>query len=77
METIGEMIAAYCERSGSTRQAIANDVGVTPNQLRRKLRGNAPIYLDEAGTLSKILGVSIEDVYMASPRRRRPSKLAN
>lgn len=71
MQTISEMVAIHCVRDSDTRKNIARRIGISTDQFRRKLRGQAPIYFDEARELSRILNVSLEELYQASPRRSK------
>lgn len=58
-----EKVGEYAEASGTTREAIADKMGISRSSFFNKLRGSYEFSLSEAFTLSRILGVSLDDFY--------------
>lgn len=58
-----EKVGEYAEAKGTTREAIADKMGISRSSFFNKLRGSYEFSLSEAFTLSRILGVSLDDFY--------------
>lgn len=61
MYSIIERVGAYCAKTGSSREDIANKLGVTRQSLRSKLNGEVDFKLSEAMNLADILGCTVDD----------------
>jgi DNA-binding XRE family transcriptional regulator len=59
--TILERVGAYCARTGTSREDLANKLGVTRQTLKAKLDGEVEFKLSEAMNLAKILDCTVED----------------
>lgn len=58
-----EKIGQYVEARGTTRDAIAVQLGISRSSLFNKLRGDKEFSLQEAFNLSRILGISLDELY--------------
>lgn len=58
-----EKVGEYAEAKGTTREAIADKMGISRSSFFNKLRGSYEFSLSEAFKLSRILGVSLDDFY--------------
>lgn len=58
-----EKVGQYAEAKGTTRDAIADKIGMSRSSFFNKLRGSYEFSLSEAFKLSRILGISLDDFY--------------
>ena len=58
-ETVGQ----YAEAKETTKEAIADQIGMSRSSFFNKLRGSFEFSLSEAFKLSRILDVSLDDFY--------------
>lgn len=61
MYTILERVGAYCARTGTSREDIAKQLGVTRQTFKSKLNGDVEFKLSEALNLAEILHCTVED----------------
>lgn len=55
-------VAAYCAVTGTTKDELARDLGMTRQTLHSKLTGETEFKLSEAVQLSKILGCDVDEL---------------
>lgn len=58
-----EKIDEYVDANGTTRDAIAEKLGMSRSSFFNKQRGSNEFSLSEAFNLSRILGVSLDELY--------------
>ena len=58
-----EKVGQYAEAKGTTRDAIADKIGMSRSSFFNKLRGSYEFSLSEAFKLSRILGIKLDDFY--------------
>ena len=69
LNSLKERIGAFLENTGTTKQSLANQLGISTQTLRNKLSGKSDFSLTEGICLSKILGCTVEDLrHSASDR---------
>lgn len=61
--TLQERVGQYIEASQTTMSAVADQIGISRSSLFNKLRGSNEFSLSEAFSLSRILGVSLDEFY--------------
>ena len=59
---IKQRVGAYLEGTGSTKEQLAHDLGISRGALYAKLNGTSDFTLPEAYALSKLLGCTVEDL---------------
>ena len=59
---IRERVGAYLERTGATKQSVANALGITTVTLASKLRGDSPFDLEQAFKLADLMGCKVDDL---------------
>lgn len=63
METaIRQRVGAYLESTGTTKEQLAHDLGISRGALYAKLNGTTDFSLPEAYSLARILGCSMDDL---------------
>lgn len=60
---LSEKVNEYAETNGVTRDALADSLGMSRSSFFNKLRGSYEFRLSEAHALSRILGVSLDELY--------------
>lgn len=61
--TLQERVGQYVKASQTTMGAVADQIGISRSSLFNKLRGSNEFSLSEAFSLSRILGVSLDEFY--------------
>lgn len=61
--TLQEKVGQYVEANETTMGAVADALGISRSSLFNKLRGSNEFSLSEAFTLSRLLGLSLDDLY--------------
>ena len=61
MYSTEERIRDYLDRTGRTREALAGDLGMSRQTLRKKTSGKIEFKLSEAVKLAGILGCTVDD----------------
>lgn len=61
--TLQEKVGQYVEANGTTRDAIADQLGISRSSFFNKLRGSYEFSLSEAFNMSRVLGVSLDEFY--------------
>lgn len=59
--SIEERINDYLNRTGTTREAIAADLGMSRQTFRKKVSGQIDFKLSESVALANILGCTVDD----------------
>lgn len=59
---IRERLGAYLERTGATKQSVANELGITTVTLASKLRGESLFDLEQAFKLADLIGCKVDDL---------------
>ena len=59
---IRERLGAYLERTGATKQSVADALGITTVTLASKLRGDSCFDLDQAFRLADLMGCRVDDL---------------
>lgn len=62
MDSIRERVGAFTERTGTTKQELAEKLGMSRVTLHNKLMGNSEFSLSEAQKLAGILGCTVDDL---------------
>ncbi len=60
---LSEKVNEYAETNGVTRDELADSLGMSRSSLFNKVRGSYEFSLSEAYTLSRILGVSLDELH--------------
>lgn len=58
-----EKVGQYVEANGTTMSSVADALGISRSSLFNKLRGSNEFSLSEAFNLSRMLGLSLDDLY--------------
>ena len=61
--TLQEKIAQYVESNGTTKESLADQLGISRSSFFNKLRGSYEFSLSEAFNLARILGISLDDFH--------------
>lgn len=61
--TLQEKIAQYAELNGTTKESLADQLGISRSSFFNKLRGSYEFSLSEAFNLARILRISLDDFY--------------
>ena len=61
--TLQEKVGQYVEDNETTMGAVADALGISRSSLFNKLRGSNEFSLSEAFALSRLLGLSLDDLY--------------
>ena len=59
---IKQRVGAYLEGTGTTKEQLAHDLGISRGALYAKLNGTSDFTLPEAYALSQLLGCTVEDL---------------
>ena len=62
MDGIQKAVNEYTARTGVTKEALAEKLGIGRTSLFLKLRGTSEFSLSEAHKLAKELGISLDDL---------------
>lgn len=62
---IRQNVENFLSKTNSTKGTLANHIGISRSTLYEKLDGNRPWLLDEAITLSELMGCTIDDLLNA------------
>lgn len=60
---LSEKVNEYAEMNGVTRDALADSLGMSRSSFFNKVRGSYEFSLSEAYALSRILGVSLDELH--------------
>ena len=60
--TLQEKVGHYVVANGTTMGAVADMLGISRSSLVNKLRGSNEFSLSEAFTLSRMLGLSLDEL---------------
>lgn len=63
MKGIKKAVKAYLESNNETMDGLAWEIGIGKSTLYAKLAGVTELTLSEAWRLSRVLGVSVDDLY--------------
>lgn len=58
-----EKVGRYVKSKGTTKDAVADELGISRSSFFNKLRGSYEFSFKEAYKLSRILDVSMDDLY--------------
>lgn len=58
-----EKVGRYVEANETTMSAVADSLGISRSSLFNKLRGSNEFSLSEAFSLSRMLGLSLDELY--------------
>ena len=61
--TLQEKVGQYIEVNETTMSAVAEALGISRSSLFNKLRGSNEFSLSEAFGLSRMLGLSLDELY--------------
>lgn len=61
--TLQEKVGQYIEANETTMSAVAEALGISRSSLFNKLRGSYEFSLSEAFGLSRMLGLSLDELY--------------
>ncbi|WP_302152567.1 helix-turn-helix transcriptional regulator [uncultured Enorma sp.] len=61
--TLQEKVGQYIEANETTMSAVAEALGISRSSLFNKLRGSNEFSLSEAFGLSRMLGLSLDELY--------------
>lgn len=61
--TLQEKVGQYVEANEATMGAVADQIGMSRSSLFNKLKGYSEFSLSEAFSLSRILSVSLDELY--------------
>lgn len=67
--SLQEMVGKYAEKHCMTKDAIADKLGISRSSFFNKMRGSYEFSLSEAFELSRMLGISLDDLYELLPRK--------
>lgn len=59
---IRERLGAYLERTGATKQSVADALGITTVTLASKLRGDSQFDLEQAFKLADLIGCKVDEL---------------
>ena len=65
MDSIREHVGAYLERTGTTKKALANDLGMPYSTLHSKLYGPSEFTFAEGKKLAEIIGCTTDDLFVS------------
>lgn len=60
---LSEKVNEYAEKNGVTRDALADRLGMSRSSFFNKVRGSYEFNLSEAYALSRILGISLDELH--------------
>lgn len=69
--SLAEMIVEYSIDHNVTRDELAAELSMTRGSLRNKMYGHQEFKLSEAYKLSKILGITVDELCRVAPKRQR------
>lgn len=61
-EAIDDAVTLYLRKNGENRENLARELGMAPNTLMWKLRGERDFTLPEARKLADMVGVSLDSI---------------
>ncbi len=59
---IRERVGAYLERTGATKQSVAEALGISTVTLASKLKGESVFDLKQAFALADLIGCKVDDL---------------
>lgn len=59
---LSEKVGEYAEKNNETRDSIADKLGISRSSFFNKVRGSYEFSLSEAYKLSRLLGVSLDEL---------------
>ena len=62
MKSINERIKKYAKDNNTTREALANGIGISRSSLYDKINERSPWTLDEAIAMADFMGCSVQDL---------------
>lgn len=62
MKSINEHIKRYVKENSTTREAIANGIGISRSSLYDKINGRSHWTLDEAIAMADFMGCTVQDL---------------
>lgn len=71
MDSIKERVGAFIERTGMSKEEMADRIGISRGALYSKLKGESEFSLSEAKTLSRLLGCSTDDLFVSPFERSK------
>ena len=60
---LSEKVGEYAEKNNETRSSIADKLGISRSSFFNKVRGSYEFSLSEAYKLSRLLGVSLDELH--------------
>ena len=63
MKSLQQFVSDYVEQNGTTKDALAKQVGIGRTSFFSKLRGSSEFSLAEAYRLSRQLGCTLDDLH--------------
>lgn len=60
---LSEKVGEYAEKNNETRDSIADKLGISRSSFFNKVRGSYELSLSEAYKLSRLLGVSLDELH--------------
>ncbi len=61
--TLSEKVGEYAEKNGETKDSIADKLGISRSSFFNKLRGAYEFSFSEAYDLSRLLGISMDELH--------------
>lgn len=61
--SIQEAVTEYVKQSGTTKDAIAKQLGIGRTTLYSKMRGSQEFTISEGYKLSRIIGCTVDELY--------------
>ncbi len=68
--SLQEMIGEYADEHCMTKDAIADKLGISRSSFFNKMRGSYDFSLSEAFALSRMLGITLDDLYELLPDKK-------
>lgn len=69
--SLQETVGRYIKANETTMEAVADRLGISRSSLFNKIRGSNEFSLSEAFGLSKLLGISIDELYQLTAGARQ------
>lgn len=61
--TLSEKVSEYAEKNNETRDSIADKLGISRSSFFNKVRGSYEFSLSEAYKLSRLLGMTLDELH--------------
>lgn len=65
MESIRERIGAYLAKTGESKKSLADQLDMSRGTLSQKMSGRTEFTLAEAKTLARILGCTVDELFVS------------